>query len=217
MTSSQASWVLLVLKHKRNMTVAQVFFASSNHGKVLEVRSILREVMPTLHVYSLQDFPDWSQQVEESGQTYHDNALLKARAYQDNPRHLPVIADDSGLEVAALPGLLGIHSQRWYQGKELTKAQALLQKLKGVQDRSMVFHTTFCYLAPSQPPQFFEGDLPGSAALELAGGDGFDYDPIFVPQGFKQTYAELGETTKNRISQRRAALESLAIYLQNSQ
>jgi len=201
------------------MRVPAVFFASGNQGKIIEVGQILHEMLPDLTVYSFHDFPDWAKEVAETGQNYHDNALLKCQAFADNPRHLPVIADDSGLEVLAFPGLLGIHSHRWCKTQYAisncrTPAEALQQKLDGVEDRRVIFHTSFCYLEPGSQPVFFDADLPGTAATTLAAGDGFDFDPIFIPQGYTVPYAAIGQATKNQISQRRQALDQLAAFLQ---
>ncbi len=195
------------------MRTEAVFLATSNRGKVLEVKEILGIILPKLHVYSLQDYPKLEKPIDECGTSYHENAYIKAKAYLDNPGHWPTIADDSGLEVAAFPGLLGLHSARWCENPQLTKCEALHAKLQNATDRSLVFHTTFCYLEPDTKPQFFDHDLRGRAADVLAGGDGFDYDPIFVPEGFDLTYAQLGQDVKNRISQRRRALEALAAYI----
>lgn len=198
------------------MRVPAVFFASSNAGKIREVTNILGEVLPDLRVYSLQDFPTWSREVDECGDTYHDNAYLKAQAYLDNPENLPVIADDSGLEVAAFPGLLGIHSSRWCDTRQQTKAEALFAKLQETDNRRMTFHTTFCFLQKDKQPLFFDSELTGRAADKLTISDGFDYDPIFIPDGYDQTYGQLGQKVKNKISQRRRALEALAHYLSST-
>jgi len=199
------------------MRTTSLFFASGNQGKILEVRQILQEILPEVSLFSLQDFPGWAHEVEECGQDYHANALLKCEAFINNPRAFPVIADDSGLEVAAFPGLLGVHSHRWCQqsGYQIA-AEALLHKMDAVANRSAVFHTTFCYLPPQGQPHFFDADLPGKIATALSGHDGFDFDPIFIPDGFDKPYADIGQQTKNRISQRRQALEQLAAFLKDN-
>lgn len=120
--------------------------------------------------------------VEESGKTYQENAYLKAKSYFDRFK-APVIADDSGLEVQALPGELGLYSAR-FGGAGLTdrdRSELLLQKLRGVTDRAASFVCHLCFIVSEQEVYFFEGRLQGMIAEELKGEKGFGYDPVFLP------------------------------------
>ena len=196
-----------------------LFFPTSNVHKVTEVEAILTELLPEWRVYTLQDFPDWAVEVAETGDSYEANARLKVWPYADNPLGLPVIADDSGVEVTALPGLLGIYSHRWYVGSDADRVAALLGKLSTCDNRELVYRCCFALLVPTEgeavPPviQYFMGELRGQAACEACGTTGFGYDPIMIPDGYEQTLAELSQEEKNKISHRRRALEGLAEYV----
>lgn len=192
----------------------KLFFVSSNRHKIKEIKSILVNLDPNIELVTLLDYPELEQNVDETGGSYHENALIKARAYQSLVSY-PVIADDSGIEVAAFPHLLGIHSARWVSGSDRDRLNALLDKLKTQQNRQLAYHCTICLLLPSQPAQFFDGIWPGQAALAPSGSGGFGYDPIFIPDGFNQPLGELGDELKNKHSHRYQALAKLAAALKN--
>lgn len=196
------------------MPIKRLLFASSNQGKIEEVTKLLSQMVPDVQVFTLHDFPGLEKEVDETGETLEANALLKAQAYLDNPEKLPVLTDDTGLDVAAFPGLVGIHAARWVPGGILACRDALLEKLKGVEERGLTFTTCFCLLLPNQPPLFFTGQMHGTAAHALIGETCFGYDPLFIPDGYNQTLSQLGPDVKNEISHRRRALEKLAAYLQ---
>jgi XTP/dITP diphosphohydrolase len=189
-----------------------VFLATSNHHKISEFRTILGQLCPHLSLLTLLDHPDLELAVAENGDTYATNALLKAQAYATRTPH-PVIADDSGMTVAAFPQLLGVHSHRWHSGSDHDRVLALLQLLASTTDRRLTYQATICYLAPAHQPQFFSGALTGHAATHPEHTSGFGYDPIFIPTGYDQTLSALGPQIKNRISHRRQAISHLATYL----
>jgi XTP/dITP diphosphohydrolase len=200
----------------------QIFIASSNLGKIKEIRAILQN--KDLHLLSVLDAAKLAQlqikipsnfEVEESGQTFHDNALLKAQAYAELT-NLATIADDSGLEVEVLGGFPSVNSNRWFVGSDRERNLALLQKIQGQKNRRAKFCTVICFFDPQiHQAEFFEGEVKGSLALEPKGDRcaGFGYDPIFIPEGSTQTFAQLGTDFKNSISHRRQALFKLNQFL----
>jgi XTP/dITP diphosphohydrolase len=196
----------------------QIFIASSNLGKIKKIRAILQG--QNLDLLSILDktrldklgiqIPP-SFEVEENGQTFKANALLKARAYA-TLTNLPTIADDSGLEVEALDGFPSVNSNRWFDGSTNERNLALLAKLANQKNRQARFYSVICFFDPqTAKAEFFEGEIKGQIAFEPKGSkiEGFGYDPIFIPEGFTQTFSQLGATFKNTISHRRQALTKL--------
>lgn len=161
-----------------------------------------------LKILSFQDrdFPE----VEETGETYLENSLKKAREIS-NHTGLPVVSDDSGLEVAALNGAPGPRSSRFAgpDSSDEENLNLLLDKLKDVRNRRARFVTiATLYISPEER-YVSRGVLEGRIIHEPKGGSGFGYDPVFVPEGYDETLAELGEEEKNRISHRKKALEKM--------
>jgi XTP/dITP diphosphohydrolase len=179
--------------------------ATKNADKAREVRAVLAGVAPGVELVEGLDWPE----VEESGATLEENALLKARAVAA-ATGLPALADDTGLEVAALGGAPGVHTAR-YAGPGAGYAanrRALLTALEGVGDRRARFRTVVALVAPGGGEVLAEGALDGRITSEERGSGGFGYDPVFEVEG--QTLAEMGEDHKNRISHRARALAALA-------
>ena len=179
--------------------------ATKNPDKAREVAAVLAMVAPEVELVAGADWPD----VEESGGTLEENALLKARAVTA-ATGLPALADDTGLEVAALGGAPGVHTAR-YAGPAAdysANRRALLAALTGVADRGARFRTVVALALPGGGEVLAEGILEGSITTEERGGGGFGYDPIFEVEG--RTLAELDEGHKNRISHRARALAALA-------
>lgn len=185
-----------------------LLLGTKNSGKVKEAREILSFPGENLQILSFQErnFSD----VDESGETYADNSLKKARCISKETG-LPVLSDDSGLEVFDLNGVPGPRSAR-FAGPGSTDEEnlrLLLDKLNGVDDRKARFVTVATlYLSPKER-YMTRGTLQGRISREPRGESGFGYDPIFVPDGFDKTLAQLGERTKNKISHRRNALEKM--------
>ncbi len=158
------------------------FLASSNQHKAEEFNELFSDS-------SLAILPATNKlEVEESGLTYFENALIKAKAYYDYFK-VPVLADDSGLTVFSLPEKLGIYSAR-YGGAGLTdeqRAKTLLEELKNleVEDRSAYFTCVLCFYFNPDEIYFFEGRMNGKIGLEYVGAGGFGYDPIFIPDDYK--------------------------------
>jgi len=159
--------------------------ASSNAHKLEE----LKNYFAPLDNFNLELAPK-SIEVEETGNTYYENAHLKAEKYYQAFKK-PTLADDSGLNVLALPDDLGIHSSR-FGGANLTdleKNQLLLQKLE--EEREASFTCVLCFYLNPQEIFFFEGNLKGTIAMEIKGDKGFGYDPVFIPQGIEELNTEI--------------------------
>ena len=191
--------------------VIELVVATHNRHKTREIQHILG---PEFKVRDLGAHPDVSE-IRESGTSFEENATLKALAAS---RQLPalVIADDSGLEVDALGGAPGIFSAR-YAGANATdraKIDKLLRELARVSSTGDECRARFrCVAALARNGDLlgtFEGIVEGRIADEARGDSGFGYDPIFIPEGFKQTFGELPTEVKNTISHRAKAIRALA-------
>lgn len=189
-------------------------FATNNHHKLEEARYILN---PFAQIVSLEDI-GFNQDVEETGDTFHENALLKANAVFEFSGK-PCFADDSGLCVNALFGAPGIYSARYANPVGPVDHSAnntkLLDALKNESDRSAYFVTVISAVGFSSEPLYFTGEVHGTISETISGKQGFGYDPLFIPNGYENTFAELGESIKNQISHRSIALHALKEHLLN--
>src|SRR5690606_12761771 len=123
-------------------------------------------------------------------------------------------ADDSGLTVDALHGKPGVHSNRWHPGTDEERNTALLTELKNEKNRSAMFVTVACFLrTPDATPVYFRGEIKGQISKEPSGSAGFGYDPIFIPEGYDKSFAELGMEIKNKLSHRARAYIKFKEYL----
>lgn len=193
-----------------------IVLATLNSAKARELEDILRALLDneTIVVITADRLLGQNVYIEEKGATLEENAYMKA-SYVFERTLLPTIADDTGLEVAALNGAPGVHTAR-FAGDSATAADnnlLLLDKLKGVVDRRAQFRTVLCYRDPLRTI-FAEGICSGTIALEPRGAGGFGYDPLFIPDGYQQTFAEMETAEKNAISHRRRAIENLVQQLQ---
>lgn len=146
--------------------------------------------------------------VEETGETYADNARLKARAWAQ-ASGLPCLADDSGLEAEALDGAPGVRSARIVPGSDEDRNNWLLEQLRGKSNRRGRFVAALALVVPLEWELICRGECPGRIAESPAGLGGFGYDPLFVPDGFDASFAELPPATKNVISHRAVALRRM--------
>lgn len=182
-----------------------VLIGTNNRHKVKEISEILRET--PLEIKSLIDFPKVSS-VDETGKTLEENAVLKAESY-GKMTGLLTIADDTGLEVAALNGEPGVLSAR-YAGEHCSyedNNRKLLQELSSEKNRKAKFRCVIaCYDPVKNFSQTVEGVLDGEILNEIRGKNGFGYDPVFYLPQFEKTLAELSSEQKNRISHRAIAL-----------
>ena len=199
----------------------KIVFATNNKHKLEEIRKITDG---SLQILSLADI-HCEDEIEETGTTLEENALLKARYIKEKYGY-DCFADDTGLEVEALDGAPGVHSARYAEGtdhdSEANMAK-LLRELDGKENRKARFRTVICYIEKKdvcpcgctsiKKIHQFDGIVNGSIATEKHGTEGFGYDPIFVPEGYDQSFAQLGEEIKNGISHRARAVAKLAEYL----
>ena len=218
----------------------KLVLATRNQGKVRELTEMLRGYQvsvtncqsqeacdspdtsltgnrePTAKQYeviSLNAYPD-APEVIEDGKTYMENAAKKASVIAAYTGYL-TLADDAGLEVDALNGAPGIHSKRW-AGEDATDAiriAKLLQALEGVTDRRARFIAAIAVVHPDTAPEGVLGVCEGHIRHTPVGESGFGYDPVFVPDGYDQTFAELGEEIKNQMSHRAKALQQALAFL----
>src|SRR3989344_1682156 len=170
----------------------KIFVATTNLGKLEEYRNYLEPLGYT--VLGMKDL-GIGEEAPEKGETFLQIAENKALFYS-NYTKLPIVADDSGLEVIALDNFPGIKSNRWVEGSDQTKNKALLLKLKNETDRRSVFKTAIVYLHRKIMVRF-EGELYGLIAADPRGQTGFGYDPIFLVPGIKRTLGELLLFEKN--------------------
>ena len=187
----------------------KIVFATNNKHKLDEIRKITNG---SLQILSLADI-HCEDEIEETGTTLEENALLKARHVKEKYGY-DCFADDTGLEVEALGGAPGVYSSR-YAGEACNPADnmaKLLHELAGVKNRNARFRTVITLLIGDEM-HFFEGVVNGRIIEEQRGEAGFGYDPVFVPEGKDQTFAELGNDVKNQISHRALATHQLAQFL----
>lgn len=194
----------------------KVVLATRNQGKVVEFERMLGEGLLNIQVLGLRDFPEMPD-VEETGSSFAENALLKAEqisAYTG----LPALADDSGLCVDALGGAPGIFSARWAgrHGDDKANLEKVLREISELDNPSLSarFKCAVALVLPDTYPGgaqsvIREGEIIGELVLSPRGSNGFGYDPIFQPAGFSLTTAELSAEVKDRISHRGQALQAI--------
>ena len=189
----------------------EMILATNNKHKLLEVREILSP--HKIIVYGLGDLASKLEDVEENGKTYAENALIKAKAVQKLTT-MPIIADDSGLEILALNNEPGMHSARYAAslGGHDNAIKEILKRLEDKEDRSARFVCDIVLLNVEDKPLVFEGIAEGTIAKEKQGEGGFGYDPIFISDETKECFALMKEN-KNTVSHRAKALKKLLTYL----
>ena len=192
--------------------MSKLVFATNNAHKLDEVRAILGDQMEVLSLKEIGCDAD----IPETADTLEGNARLKARYIYEH-YGVDCFADDTGLEVEALGGAPGVYSAR-YAGGEGHDSEAnmrkLLQELEGVENRKARFRTAISLILDGKE-YLFEGIVNGEIIREKRGGSGFGYDPIFRPEDYEQTFAELGNEVKNQISHRARATQALCDFLKS--
>ena len=183
--------------------------ATNNAHKLEEISAILGTEMELLSLKDIQCEAD----IPETADTLEGNARQKARYIYENYQ-MDCFADDTGLEVESLNGAPGVFSARYAGDGHDSEAnmQKLLHELEGKENRKAQFRTAICLIMEGKE-YLFEGIVKGKIIEEKRGGAGFGYDPIFVPEGFDKTFAELGNDIKNTISHRALAVEKLCRFL----
>ena len=182
-----------------------ILLATNNQHKAEEISAILSD-LPGVDILRPIDYDGTIPEPEEDGRTLEANAWIKAKEIHD-ATGLPVIANDTGLEVATLDGAPGVYSAR-YAGPDATyddNCNALLAALEGKKDRSARFRTVICYV-DSLRTLLAEGEVNGTITEKKRGEEGFGYDPLFQTEGEEKTFAEMSEEEKNDVSHRGRAL-----------
>lgn len=187
----------------------KLVFATNNAHKLEEVKEVVGE---NFEIVSLDDIA-CSDDIEETGTTLEANALIKAR-YIKQKYGYDCFGDDTGLEVEVLNGAPGVYSARYAGNGHDAKAniKKLLQAMDGEKNRTARFRTVIA-LIMNEKEYLFEGEIKGKIITEERGTTGFGYDPVFVPDGCENTFAELGTDIKNSISHRALAIRSLCDFL----
>lgn len=194
------------------MQIKEIVFASHNAGKITEIKQILSPL--GIKVWSAldMDLPD----VEETGTTFAENSLMKSQTIA-RISGLPCIADDSGLCVDALGGAPGVYSARYAPDRDFNKGMdKLLAEMKNSTDKSRKAHFS-CVVSLAYPNgeyQLFEGRVDGIIAdSKMDGAEGFGYDPLFIPDGYNISFAQMDKAEKNRISHRGRAMQKFKEYI----
>lgn len=187
----------------------KLIFATHNKNKAKEVRSLMPDFIELL---SLDDI-NFHTEIEENASTLEGNALLKAKTIFEKTG-INCFADDSGLLVDALNGEPGVYSARYAgsQKSDEDNMQKLLLELQNKLDRNAHFKTVMALIIDGKE-YLFDGKIEGKIISEKMGTNGFGYDPIFVPDGYNETFAQLNSETKNKISHRARALQKMLEFL----
>lgn len=188
-----------------------LWVATHNQGKAKEIKAILQD----FEIKTLRDLPNFPP-IDENGSTYAENAQIKAKALYELVKE-PVLADDTGLEVKALKGLPGLHTAR-YAGADSNHEKnidKLLLEMQNIPDgqRHARFVCDLVYINKDGEPKLFTGICNGRIIRERKGKGGFGYDPVFAPDGYDLTLAEMPASEKNALSHRYSALQKLNQYL----
>ena len=184
-------------------------FATNNAHKLEEVTAILGDKIELLSMKDIHCHAD----IPETADTLEGNALLKARYIFEN-YNMDCFADDTGLEVEALNGAPGVYSARYAGDAHNSEAnmRKLLQDMEGIENRKAQFRTVFALIINGKE-HLFEGIVKGEITKHRCGSSGFGYDPVFIPEGYTQTYAEMANTLKNKISHRALATNKPCNFL----
>ncbi len=190
----------------RRFTGNELVIATHNPGKAREIKELLCPHIPVFHTAAELKLAE----PEETGLTFVDNAVLKAKAAA-KASGKPALADDSGVAVTALQGAPGIYSARWAgPGKDFSLAMGEINKrLGGSLDRSAAFICVLALAWPDGHVETFEGKIEGNLIWPPRGGKGFGYDPMFVPEGESRTYGEIEPHEKHATSHRARAFAKL--------
>jgi len=189
-----------------------LIFASHNQNKTKEISALLPREIDLKCLVDLHHFSE----IPETGLTLNENAEIKSRAIFDQYKEW-CFADDSGLEIEALDNQPGVYSAR-FAGEEkndVANMNKVLQLLDNESNRSARFRTVISLIKDNET-LFFEGEIKGTITKTKKGNNGFGYDPIFIPEGYSKTFAEMTKEEKNMISHRSIAVKKLVKYLTGS-
>lgn len=195
------------------MKLEEIVFASHNEGKIKEIKKLLAPYGIKVKSALDMNLPD----VEETGKTFEENSLLKSRTIAKLVNK-PCLADDSGLCVDALNGAPGVYSARYAPNRDFDKGmEKLLAEMEKSPNKSRNAHFS-CVISLAWPDgqyKVFAGQVDGKIAFHKMGAGGFGYDPLFVPEGFTCSFAQMSQEEKNKISHRGRAVEKLKDFLNN--
>lgn len=199
-----------LINYSLNQPMHQLVFATNNAHKLEEVGEKLSGQIELLSLKDIGCFDD----IEETGITFHENASIKSH-YIWHKYGLNCFGDDSGLEIDALNGEPGVYSARYAgkHGNHDANMDKVLEKLKNETDRKARFRTVISLIWNGEE-HFFEGRVEGTIRRERSGNAGFGYDPIFQPDGYEVTFAEMSMAEKNAISHRAKSVEKLVAFLE---
>lgn len=186
----------------------ELLVATHNEHKKEEIQQILGDdcIVKSLTDYNIHE------EIVEDGDSFHANALIKAK-YCFEKTGVPSLGDDSGLVVESLEGRPGIFSARYAGDHDFAKnIEKVLEEMQGIENRKAYFVTVLCYY-DENGAQYFEGRVHGNLLTENKGFKGFGYDPIFVPERYERTFAEMDPADKNKISHRKQALDLFMDFL----
>jgi len=194
------------------MKLTEIVFASHNAGKIAEIKQLLQPLGITVKSAADMDLPD----VEETGTTFAENSLIKSQTIA-KIIGIPCIADDSGLCVDALDGAPGVYSARYAPDRDFDKGMdKLLAQMAESPNKSRKAHFS-CVVSLAYPNgeyHLFEGRVDGTIAQQkMKGVQGFGYDPLFVPDGYDVSFAQMNKADKNKISHRGRAMQKFKDYL----
>lgn len=194
------------------MKINKILFASHNVGKIKEIKNMLEPLGISVITSAEAIFPD----VEETGSTFAENSLLKSQTIAAS-MGVPCIADDSGLCVDALDGAPGVFSARYAPNRDFDKGiDKLLAEMEKSTNKSRKAHFS-CVISLAYPDgryELFEGRVDGKIAFEkMYGEGGFGYDPVFVPDGYDCSFAQMSKEDKNKISHRGRAMQKFKEYI----
>ncbi|TAJ15246.1 non-canonical purine NTP diphosphatase [Marinilabiliaceae bacterium JC017] len=189
----------------------KLVFATNNPHKLKELKHLLGD---SFHLLSLSEI-DCTDNIPETGNNLEENALQKSE-YIFKKYNLNCFADDTGLEIEALNNEPGVYSARYagLENNSEANMQKVLSKMRDITNRKARFRTIISLILDGKKFQF-EGLVNGSILEERKGSEGFGYDPIFVPDGYEQSFAEMDITLKNKISHRGKAVQKLVKFLKN--
>lgn len=194
----------------------KILVASSNKDKIREINEFLQAYDTEAISASIYNLPA----PEENGINFAQNAIIKAKFYSEKTG-LVALADDSGLEIEALNGAPGILSARWADnGKDFSKAINRIYEelqLSGFKNMRAKFTCALCLCLPDGKLEIFQGEIKGCLTFPAKGDKGFGYDPIFVPKGLVETFAQIDAELKNKISHRAIAFTKMRDFLVNLQ
>ena len=184
----------------------EIIVASTNSGKIREIKAMLDQI--GIEVKSVKDVLGYNPDIEETGTTFVENALIKAETVMKLVNR-PVLADDSGMEVEALPNELGLHTARFQpELPQVERNKLVVKLLENATTRNAKFVCCAVLLVNGKEYKYLH-ETHGSISNELKGTGGFGYNPIFIPKGYKETYAELSDEEKYKVSHRGVAMREL--------